>query len=204
MTGYDCFIKAVLFQLLSKKEFEIHFRRWKSLWCFFFSSDWLTSLLVIPSTTLNMRILAKDALNCWQKVVQEKGKINKTDNFSDEPRDTIHSCSTRLYQTQSDKTRYNHTHQDTTRHYQTLPYTSRHNQTLSDTPYINKQYQTQSKATRCNLIQPYTSSHIQKQPDYTRQNQTLSADQTQTRSQIIDISLQCFFGLHNQSQSQTE
>ena len=89
MTGYDCLYQMILFLLLSKKEFEIHFTRWKTLWDFSFSWDWSTSLLpYMVSTIQRQKILAKDALNCWQKVVKEQGENNKTDNFSDEPRDT--------------------------------------------------------------------------------------------------------------------
>ena len=101
------------------------------------------------------------------------------------------TCSTRLYQTQSDTIRHNQInptqpytfrhYQTFTRQYQTLqdstrhnlnPYTSRHNQTLSDT---FRHYQTQLDTTRHNLTQTDTTKHYQTQPYTSRHNQTLSA-----------------------------
>ena len=60
---------------LISKEFEIHFRRWSKFWSFSFSSDWSTSLLAKSSTIdyPSKKILAKEGLNCWQKLVQVQG-----------------------------------------------------------------------------------------------------------------------------------
>ena len=60
---------------LISKEFEIHFRRWSKFWSFSFSSDWSTLLLAKSSTIdyPSKKILAKEGLNCWQKLVQVQG-----------------------------------------------------------------------------------------------------------------------------------